>query len=87
MGDKSNKIGEAMAMTGHEHQADLHRRVVSIIELLDGLPVGEAEHVLNETRRIMKTIVQIDTAGPGFAEMVRQYYQAFGDGTDRPPVN
>ena len=78
---------ETSTPSGHDHLADLHGRVVAIIELLNGLPVGEAEHVLQEASRIMKTIIQVDTAGPGFAEMVRQYYQMFGDNTDRPPVN
>lgn len=69
----------AQAAAAHEHKADMHRRLVAIIELLHGLPVGEAEHLLNEAKRNMKAIVAVDATGPGFAEMVRTFHAMFGN--------
>jgi hypothetical protein len=77
-GGMTEDRNSAQLAAEREHQQDLHRRLLSIIELLHGLPVGEAEHTLNEAKRIMKSVVLVDAKGPGHAELVGRLSEWFG---------
>ncbi len=44
------------------------RLASSVIRMLDGLPLGLAEHVLNQAKLIIKTTHRIDVINPDFIE-------------------
>ena len=61
-----------------------HRKLLEVVELLHGMSVADAEHLLMTVRNLIKVGSYVDATGPVHKSVVAEFNAAFGEDLSAP---
>ena len=58
---------------------EVHRTALKIMELMHGMPVAQADHLMSEVKRLLHMTTFVDVTSAAHSELVQSYNQQFGE--------